>query len=239
MLVDFGAAFLEEFFELWCVKRSVVFLIQFEPDPTPRLEILRQIIEKEFPLRDSPKSRHLVIIKANHKRSNDIELLTEVRKRAERLDSLNNAVNTEQARDFPKHCQAIHVEANSGMTEQLRDVEEISCAAAQIENLLGTRQVELKLANPPDIHSYPTIKIEIFRPIRTGIGYGVSLTNLLERTWIDRLDNAFCLQREPVRAQHSKGMFSRARQASAIDQFSYFVVQLHSSHLVAKRNNFN
>ena len=180
-----------------------------------------------------------MIVEANHEGGNDIEFLTEVRKRTERLDSLHDAVNTEQARDFPKHWQAIHIQANSGMTEELRDVEEVSCAAAQIQNLIGTRQVELELANPPDVHSDPTIKIEIFRPVRTGICYGVSLTNLLEGAWIDRLDNAFCLQRESVRAQHSKGMFSRARQASAIDQFPYFVVQLHSSHLVAKRNNFN
>jgi hypothetical protein len=34
-------------------------------------------------------------------------------------------------------------------------------------------------------------------------------------------------------------MFSRASQALAIDQFSYFMPELHSSHLVAKRNNFN
>ena len=31
------------------------------------------------------------------------------------------------------------------MTEQLRDVEKVSCAAAQIENALGTRHVEFKL----------------------------------------------------------------------------------------------
>jgi hypothetical protein len=34
-------------------------------------------------------------------------------------------------------------------------------------------------------------------------------------------------------------MFSRASQALAIDQFSYFLAKLHSSHLVAKRKNFN
>jgi hypothetical protein len=48
-----------------------------------------------------------------------------------------------------------------------------------------------------------------------------------------------CLKRKAVRAQQPKSTFSRASQALAIDEFSYFVAKLHSSHLVAKRNNFN
>ncbi len=80
-----------------------------------------------------------MIVEANHERGNDIEFLTEVWERTKRLDLLNDAADTEQARDLPEHWQAIHVEANSGMTEELRDVEEVSCAAAQIENALGTR----------------------------------------------------------------------------------------------------
>src|SRR5215468_7805837 len=103
--------------------------------------MLRQIVEKEFPLGDAPKSGHLVIVKANHERGNDIESLPEVRERTKRLNSLNDATNTEQACDFPKHWQAVHVEANSRMTEELRDIQKVSCAAAQIENLLGTRQI--------------------------------------------------------------------------------------------------
>ena len=33
--------------------------------------------------------------------------------------------------------------------------------------------------------------------------------------------------------------FSRASYALTVDQFSYFMAKLHSSHLVAKHNNFN
>src|SRR6266403_1956226 len=140
--------------------------------------MLREIIEKKIPLRHAPKSGHLVVVEANHERGNDIELLSETRQGAKRLDLLNDAADTEQARDFPEHWQAIHVEADSGMTEELRDVEKVSCAAAQIENALGTRHVEFKLANPPDVDSDPTIEIEIFRPVRAGICYGVPLANL-------------------------------------------------------------
>jgi hypothetical protein len=113
---------------------------------------------------------------------------------------LNDATNTEQACDFTEHSEAIHVEANSGMTEKLRDIKKVSCAATQIENLFGSREVEFKLPNPPDVHSNPAIKIEIFRPVRPRICYGVSLANLLEPSWIDCLNNALCLQREAVRS---------------------------------------
>lgn len=141
-----------------------------------------------------------MIVKANHKGRNHIEFLTEVWKRTKRVDSLNDAADIEQSRDFPEHWQAIHVEANSGMPEQLRNVEKVSGAAAQIENLLGTCQVEFKLANPPDINSDPTIEIEIFRPVCAGICYGVSPANTFEISRIDCLDNAPCLKRETVRS---------------------------------------
>ncbi len=159
-----------------------------------------EVVEKELPLRDAPKSGHLVIVEANHEGGNDIEFLTEVRERTKWLDSLNDAPDTEQARDFPEHWQAIHIQADSRMTEELRDVEKVSCAAAQIEDALGARQVEFKLANPADINSNPPIEIEIFRPVRAGICYGVSPANLLETRWINCLDDTLCLQRKTLRA---------------------------------------
>ena len=162
--------------------------------------MLREIIEKKFPLRHAPKSGHLVVVKANHERGNDIEFLSETRQRTKRLDLLNDAADTEEACDFPEHWQAIHVEANSGMTEELRDVEKVSCAAAQIENALWTRHVEFKLANPPDVDSDPTIEIEIFRPVRAGICYGISPANLLEASRIECLDDPLCSQLEAFRA---------------------------------------
>jgi hypothetical protein len=141
-----------------------------------------------------------VIVEANHEGGNDIEFLTEVRERTKRLDSLNDTSDTEQACHFPEHWQAIHVEADSGMTEELRNVEEISCAAAQVENLAGTRQVKFKLANPPDVNSDPTIEIEIFWPVFAGICHDVSPANLPEASRINCLDYTLCLEREAVRS---------------------------------------
>ena len=82
-----------------------------------------------------------MIVEANHESGNHVEFLSDIRQRTKRLDLLNNAADTEQVRDFPEHGHAVYVEAHSGMTEELRDVEKVSCAAAQIENALGTRHV--------------------------------------------------------------------------------------------------
>ena len=86
------------------------------------------------------------------------------------------------------------------MTEELRNVQKVSCAAAQIENALGTRHVEFKLANPPNVNSDPTVEIEIFRPVRAGICYSVSPANLLEASRIECLDDPLCIQLEALRA---------------------------------------
>src|SRR4029077_5066729 len=135
--------------------------------------MLCQIIQEKFPLRDAPKSRHLMIVKANHESGDHVEFLSETRQRTKRLDLLNNAADTEQVRDFPEHGHAVYVEANSGMAEELRDVKKVTCAADQLENALGTRHVEFKLANPPDVNSDPPVKIQIFGPIRAGICHRV------------------------------------------------------------------
>ena len=113
------------------------------------------------------------------------------------------------------------------MTEQLRYVEEISCAAAQVEDALGTRQIEFDLANSSNIDSDPPVEIEIFRPVCAGIGDRVSLANLLESNRIDRFDDPFFIQRESTGSEKSERMFPRADQAPAIYKLAYFVSKSH------------
>src|SRR5215471_3632751 len=113
------------------------------------------------------------------------------------------------------------------MTEQLGDVEEISCAAAKIENVLGTRQIEFGLADSPNIDSDPTVEIEIFWPVCAGIGDRVSFPNLRKGNRIDRFDDPFFIQREPASSKQSQRMFSGADQALAIDKLSYFMPKSH------------
>ena len=109
------------------------------------------------------------------------------------------------------------------MTQQLGYVQEVSCAAAKIENAPGTRQIEFGLANSPDIDSDPTIEIEIFGPVCTGIGYRVTLANLRETNWIDGFDDPVSIQRESASSEKPKRMFPRADQAPAIYKLPNFM----------------
>src|SRR6266536_2780419 len=138
--------------------------------------MLCKVVEKEFPLWHLPQTRHFMIVEANHKGSYKIEFSSEVGERTERFNSLDYAVDT----------------------EKLRNVEKVSCATAEIQNPLRSRQIEFELANPADIDFDPTFEVEIFRPVRAGICDRVSPTNLLERSWIDCFDHPFCIKREAI-----------------------------------------
>ena len=109
------------------------------------------------------------------------------------------------------------------MTQQLGYVEEVSCAAAKIEDAPGTRQIELDLANSPDVDSDPTVEIEIFRPVCARIGYRVTLANLRETSRIDRFNDPVFIQRKPASSEKPERMFPRADQTPAIYKLPNFM----------------
>ena len=113
------------------------------------------------------------------------------------------------------------------MTQQLGYVQEVSCAAAKIEDALGTRQIEFDLANSPDVDSDPAVEIEIFRPVCAGICDSVSLANLRETNRVDRFNDPVFIQREPASSEKPEGMFPRADQAPAIYKLPNFMSKLH------------
>ena len=186
-----------------------------------------EVVEKEFPFLHLPKTRHFMFVKADHESSDEIEFSSELGERPKRFNSLDYAMDTEKSRNFAEHGQPVYIETKSGMTEQLRNVEEVSCAAAEIQNPFRSRQIELKVADPADIDFNPTLQIEIFRPVRAGICDCVLPTNLLEPSWVDCFDHPFCIKREAISSQQPERMFSRAGEATAIYKLSYFVAKSH------------
>ena len=152
-----------------------------------------EVVEKEFPLWHLPKTGHFVVVEANHEGSDEIEFSSKIREGTESVDSLNYAMDTQESRNFAEHGHAVHIKTKSRMTEQLRNVEEISCAAAEIEDPLRPRQIEFELPNPADVDFDPTVQIEIFRPVRAGICDGVSLTNVLETVGVHCFDDPSCI----------------------------------------------
>ncbi len=186
-----------------------------------------QVIEKEFPLWHLPKIRHFVVIEANHESRDEIEFSPKIGKRLESLNSLDYPADTEQAGKLPEHRQVVDIKANSGMAQQLGNEEEIPRAAAKIENVLGTRQVEFDLANPADVNFDPAVEVEVFWPVCAWVFDGVSLANLLESGWIDCFDDPFCIEREPILPQQPECMLSCAGQAPTIYKLAYFMAKSH------------
>ena len=186
-----------------------------------------QIVEKEFPFGNFPQIRHFVVVEANHESRNEIEFLSKIGQRPKSFDSLNYTANAEQAGNVPEHGQTIHIQAESRMTEQLSYIEEISCTAAKIEDALGTGQIEFDLANSANVDSDPAVEIEIFRPVRAGIGYRVALANLFESNGIDCFNDPFFTHRKPAGSKKSERMFPRADQASTIYKLAYFMSKSH------------
>ena len=135
------------------------------------------------------------------------------------------------------------------MAKQLRDVEKISRAAAEIENLSRTRHVQFGLANPADVDIDPAIKIEILWRVHARIFDRISPANLLKPSRVNRLNDAFCRKREPTCPKQSQGVLSCADQAATIHKFFQFVRKFldfpakshweDRSHLLARRNNFS
>ena len=168
-----------------------------------------------------------MVVKANHERGDEIKFLSEVGQRPKRFNLLDYAANAEQMRNLPEHGQTIHIKPESGMTQQLRYIQKIACAAAKVENALGPRQIELGLANSANVDSDPTIEIEILGPVCARIGYCVTLANLPEPDRIDRFDNPVFIQREPASPEKPERMFPRANQAPAIYKLPYLMSKSH------------
>ena len=168
-----------------------------------------------------------MFVEADHESSDEVEFPSKVGERPERFNSLDYAMDTEKSRNLAEHGQAVDIKTKPGVTEELRNIEEVSCAAAEIENPLRSQQIEFNLPNPADVDFDPTFKIEIFWPVRAGICDSVLPTNLLERSWIDCFDHPFRIKREAISSQQPERMFSCAGKATAIYKLSYFVAKSH------------
>src|ERR1051326_227347 len=96
-----------------------------------------QIVQKKFPLRNTPYIALFMTVEANQKRSDHIEF-AQVGEGIESFDFPDHAPHTEQSRQVSKHGKLIEIEPEPFVSEQLSDVKEISRTAAKIENSLRT-----------------------------------------------------------------------------------------------------
>ena len=166
-----------------------------------------KVVEEKFPLGHGPKIGLFMVVKTDHEGGDEVELCPELGEGIESSDSPDYTTNAEEASDVCKHRHVVHIEPESGMPEQLGDVEEIPRAAAKVENAPPARQIELDLVYPSNVDLDPAVKIEILRPMFAGIFHGVPLANLLESCWVDCFNNALCLERKSIQSKNPERMF--------------------------------
>ena len=143
------------------------------------------------------------------------------------MNAPDHPADAEQPRHLAKHRNVIEVEAEHIVTEQAADVEEIAGPAAEIENMLRARQIELDLADAADVDVDPTLKIKILGPIFAGMFDRVSTMNPLERCAINCFNDAFGGQWNARCVEKSSQVASRAGEALTGEQFFDFVAKLH------------
>ncbi len=168
------------------------------------------VVEKKIPLRHSPEIGPSMAVEANHKGGDEIEFSSEIVEGMKGADSLDHPTDAEETGDFCEHGHAIQVQTKSGMPERLGDVEEVSRAAAKVENALPAREIELDVTNAANVDGDPAVEIEIFSPILSGIVDRVPLANLLESDRVDRFNNTFFFERKAVRPKRPERVFSGA-----------------------------
>src|SRR5260370_23161606 len=130
-----------------------------------------------------------MIVETDHERGDKIEFSSEIGEGSKGLNARNNATDTEQACDFRKHREVIHIETKSLVPEQLCDVQKIPCAAAKVEDALAAQQIEFNFANPANVDVDPAFEVEILRPVFASIFDSVALAPFLDIWAIACFDN--------------------------------------------------
>jgi len=131
-------------------------------------------------------------------------------------------------RQLTEHWHIVDIEARYIVAKQPADVEEESRTAAQIQNALGARQIELDLADTPNVDADPTIQVEILRPIFSGIFDRVSTVNPLKLWTIDCLNDVFGGKRKTRTEEKSPNMATRTAEAFPVEQLVDLVPKSHS-----------
>src|SRR2546421_4689839 len=126
MLVNLAAAIDEEPAQFLGVKGVVPLAVESQADPAAGIKSRLEIIKEKRPLPGPPKRLTLVSVEANHKRSDEIELPSESRKRLERLHSRDHPLQPEGAKHFAEHRHVIDIEAEGAMAQPMTDIQKVA-----------------------------------------------------------------------------------------------------------------
>ena len=115
------------------------------------------IVDEKFPIGRSPFLPLVRCdpVKTDAMTSDEIEFFSEIGQRCLRMDSRDDSANPEQLRRAAEKQLFIYVQAESFVAKEAADVEKITGAAAQVENIKRRRAIEPQVLDMLDVNADP------------------------------------------------------------------------------------
>ena len=92
-------------------------------------------------------------------RANDIAFLAKIEQRCLRIDSRDDAINGEEFCGASEKRFVISIETETFVTVQPAEVEEVTRAAAKIEDVQRWRPIKPEILDALYIHTYPVVRV--------------------------------------------------------------------------------
>ena len=115
------------------------------------------VVDEKFPIVRSPFFSLVPCdpVKTDAMTSDQIEFFPEIGQRRLRIDSRDDAANPEELRRAAPKCVVVRVQAESFVAKETAEVEEVTGATAQVENVKWRRAIEPQVLDMRDIDAYP------------------------------------------------------------------------------------
>src|SRR4030095_16440278 len=98
-------------------------------------------------------------METNAMSGNQVEFFAQIRQGRLCIDSRDDAANAEELGRAAEKRFVIRVKAETFVTEELAEVEEITRAAAKIQNVERRRPIEPEVLHPLYIHANPVVRV--------------------------------------------------------------------------------
>src|SRR5215831_20332135 len=123
-------------------------------------KLCSDIVNEKFPIGSCPFLPHAIFIpcdpvKTDTMSGNKVEFFPQIGKRCLGTDSPDDATHVEELGCALEERIVICIETKSFVTEETANVEEITCAAAEIENLKRRCAIEPKVLHVFDVYAHP------------------------------------------------------------------------------------
>ena len=150
--------------DLRCVVLSVIGRIELQKNSGARLKMIFEIGEKEIPLRFVPTPIiFAAAVKGGREASNQIKLSAKIRQLFKAGHLVNHSINAEKLDQAVEDGDATNIEPEAAVSERFGHEEKKAAAAADIQNLLGRKSLQVEVLGPPDIDPKPLFEIEVLR----------------------------------------------------------------------------